>query len=225
MWESGALGFFFFYGEALPGLCMYISGLFPFPLFYFNFSKCLTDVSSLVSLFFSFFVSLVNSVWPKLQDVWWISYAKPHHHHWTRHNVTVILLRYLSHPSISRLLRLLFLLSLSCARPRPARRHPKSPPWPDASGFYYYFLPMKCFVPEVLITCLQKEKQKQQKTYCKPIAMHLTETGGSSSCPTFRVIPNHHGGATGSHAVTIKPSSLLSRSLSQLTIRWLLSAF
>lgn len=54
MWESGAL-VFFFYGEALPGLCMYISGLFPFPLFYFNFSKCLTDVSSLVSLFFSFF--------------------------------------------------------------------------------------------------------------------------------------------------------------------------
>lgn len=64
-----------------------------------------------------------------------------------------------------------------------------------------------------------------KKTYCKPIAMHLTETGVSSSCPTFRVIPNHHGGATGSHAVTIKPSSLLSRSLSQLTIRWLLSAF
>lgn len=82
--------------------------------------------------------------------------------------------------------------------------------------FLLLFLPMKCFVPEVLITCLQKEKQKN---ILQPIAMHLTETGVSSSCPTFRVIPNHHGGATGSHAVTIKPSSLLSRSLSQLTIR------
>lgn len=35
----------------------------------------MSDVA-LFLLFFSLFVSLVNSVWPKLQDVWWISYAK-----------------------------------------------------------------------------------------------------------------------------------------------------
>lgn len=122
MWESGALVFLM---EKHCLVCVY-QWAFSFVLLQF-FSKCLTDVALFLFFFSVYYFSLVNSVWPKLQDVWWISYAKTHHHHWTKYNVNGHSAT-ISFPS-------LHLSSppppfLSRARPRPAWRHPQSPPWP-----------------------------------------------------------------------------------------------
>lgn len=65
-------------------------------------------------------------------------------------------------------------------------------------------------------------KTNKKKTYCNQLLCTLSKTGVSSSCP---VILNHCGGATGSHSVTIKTSSLQSHSLSPLTIRWSFFSF
>lgn len=118
----------------------------------------MSDWCSLVSLFFSFFVSLVNSVWPKLQDVWWISYAKtsPPSLDKTQcngHSATISFpsRRLSSPPPPFPLLR----SATPCTAP------PKVTSVTGRVRFLLLFLPMKCFVPEVLITCLQKEKQKK----------------------------------------------------------------
>lgn len=153
-----SLGFFslFFLMEKLCLVCVY-QWAFSFSLFDFNVSKCLTNVALFLFFSFSFCLfSLVNSVWPKLQDVWWISYAKAHHHHWTR---------YINGHFARKLFPSHSLLSppppfLSRTRPHPAQRHLQSPvTWRIP---ILLLLPMKCFVPEVLITCLQKEKKNSK---------------------------------------------------------------
>lgn len=182
-WSLG----FFMGKHCLVCVCQWA---FSFSSFDLDVSKCLTDVAFVSFLCFS----LVDSVWPKLQDVWWISYAKPHHHHWTRHNVNGHSATTSFPVSPSLISFASFSLSVTGHIP--------------LLFYFFLLLPMKCFVPEVLITCLQKEKKKnKRKTYCNRLLCTLSKQAFPHH---VRVILNHCDGATGNHSVAMKPSSLRS---------------
>lgn len=133
--------------------------------------------------------------------------CKPHHH-WTRHNVAVILLiifRFLSasfsaphppppSPSTTPLRRL---VGVSCrapsspvcpfrvaSRPRHARHDlPKSAPFSRRLRFCFGF--SFCFFCQWSVLCLKcwslvYRRKKKKKQHLQPIAMHLTQTGISS---------------------------------------------
>lgn len=161
--------------RSIAWLCISV-GVFLFS-FSFFFSKCLTDVALFLGGRGGLHLSVVYMTKASrcLMDL----ICKPHHH-WTRHNVAVILLiifRFLSasfsappptHPSAVLLVSPPALLPLQSVLSKWPLRHATLSTTsqsrlhlPDASVFWLvFFLPMKCFVPEVLITRLQKEKKK-----------------------------------------------------------------
>lgn len=188
-------------------LVVYISGFF----FSFLFSKCLTDVALFL---FWFFLHLSIVYMTKASRCLMDLICKPHHH-WTRHNVAVILLiifRFLSvsfsvpptphavvlvsPPVLLSLQSVLWKWPLSHATlgtTSQSRLH-----FPDASIFWGFFA-NEVFCAWSADHSFTEGKKKQ----LQPIAMHLTQTGISLRPLGYSDLQWSHRKI--SHVVTISP--------------------